>query len=150
MGRRRRRFQGGNRRGGRGRITGGEKGGEEPLLLRFILALELKGTTICPSTVITMRSSKLFVPRLVGSLKMMAPLIARFRTYPSLLFIILDLCKRNCIIFYSFNAHLFALIHVGSSFSLGFFLSLDLFGFSLILILILLSWVLIEIVCSGM
>ncbi|KAA3484607.1 protein BRASSINAZOLE-RESISTANT 1-like [Gossypium australe] len=64
MGRRRRRLQGENRRGGRGRITGGEKGGEEPLLLRFILALELKGTTICPSTVITMRSSKLFVPRL--------------------------------------------------------------------------------------
>ncbi|MBA0660173.1 hypothetical protein Goklo_012221, partial [Gossypium klotzschianum] len=45
------------------------------IAVRYILGREHNEIIICPSTVITTRSSKLFVSRLVGLLKMMAPLI---------------------------------------------------------------------------
>jgi hypothetical protein len=43
----------------------------------YSMDFELKGTTICRSIVTTTRSSKLYVKKLVGSLKKTEPSIAR-------------------------------------------------------------------------
>lgn len=67
----------GCRRGRRGKTIREERGEEELLPPKYLLAYELKVTSSFQNTVIITRSWKLYVLKLVGSLKMMAPLIAR-------------------------------------------------------------------------
>jgi hypothetical protein len=70
---------GGSRRGGRGRIIGGGRGGGELSLLKSMLDSGLRPIIICPNTVIITRFSKLSALKLVGSLNLMVLLIARDR-----------------------------------------------------------------------
>lgn len=79
------------RRGRRGKTIREERGEEELLPPKYLLGYELKVTSNFQNTAIITRSWKLSVLKLVGSLKMMAPLIARL-DFDSMLLLLIFYC----------------------------------------------------------